>query len=113
MSIPSDTSYIFLVRIIQTRRCSTYKHAKVCKFVKAVIRNTIPELLKKRKKKTRSIVIRTQHYHYRNDGFNYNFMDNALVLLKKRMNTRGKEILGPTSAAMRIKKFRAPFKFIF
>jgi len=113
LSIPSDTSYIFLVRTIQTRRCSSRKHAKTCKFLKVVIRNTIPELVRRRKKKSRAIVIRSQHFHKRNDGLVYNFFDNALVLLKKRMNTRGKEIVGPSSRDLRIRKFRKAFRFIF
>ena len=112
-SIPSDSSGIFLVRVIETRKCSTTKHAKIGRFLKVVIRNTKPELLKRRKKKNRSIVIRTQHHHKKNDGLNYFFVDNALVILKKRMNTFGKEMFGPTSKALKIKKFRVAFKHIY
>jgi len=50
-SIPSDSSGIFLVKTIQTRRCSSRKHAKLTKFLKVVIKRTKTYLLKTRKKK--------------------------------------------------------------
>lgn len=89
------------------------RHAKLTKFLKIAIRNTKPELIKKRKKKSRAITIRTKHTLKRHGGLTYQFVDNALVILKKRMNTFGKEILGPTSKDFKIKKFKAAFKFIF
>ena len=112
-SIPSDNSGVFLVKVIQTRRCSNRKHAKIGKFLKIVIRKTKPELIKRRKKRMRAITVRSQHYSYRSDGMVYNFADNALVILKKRMNTMGKELFGPTSKDLKIKKFTAAFKHIF
>lgn len=112
-SIPSDSSGIFLVRIIELRKCSTRKHAKIGRFLKVSIRNTKPELLKKRKKKNRAIVIRSKHFFKKVDNLTFNFIDNSLVILKKRMNTFGKEIFGPTSFDLKIKKFRVAFKNIY
>ena len=112
-SIPSDSSGVLLVKVIQTRRCSKTKHAKIGKFLRVVIKNTLPELLRKRKKKRRAIVIRSNHFNYVNQGYYYLFCDNSLVLLKKRMNTMGKEIYGPTSKLLKIKKFRVAFKLVF
>ena len=112
-TIPSDSSGILLAKIIQTRRCSSTKHAKIGKFLKIVIKITKPELIKKRKRKLRAISIRSMMYLNKNDGLTYNFNNNAIVLLKKRMNTVGKEIYGPTSKDLKIKKFRIVFKKIF
>lgn len=112
-SIPSDSSGILLVRVIECRRVSTRKLAKTNKFLKVVIRNTKPELLKRRKKKTRAIVVRDCHQTYRSSGCYFYFFDNALILLKKRMNTIGKEIYGPSSILLKIKKFRAAFKHVY
>lgn len=112
-SIPSDSSGILLVKIIQTRRCSTKKHAKVGRFLKITVRNTKSVLTKIKKKKSRAIVVRTKHMHYLKKGKYYNFCDNALVLLKKRMNSRGKELYGPTSKALKIKKFRIAYRCVF
>lgn len=112
-SIPSDSSGVLLVKVIQTRRCSTTQHAKVGKFLRVVIKNTKPELLKKRKKRTRAIVVRTSHIYYTKKGRYYVFNDNALVLLKKRMNSVGKELYGPTSKFLKIKKFRIAYRYAF
>jgi ribosomal protein L14 len=112
-SIPSDSSGVFLVKIIQIRKCSNRKHAKIGKFLKVVIKDLKPILKKFRKKKSRAITVRTQHLNYTNKGRYYNFYDNALVLLKKRMNTRGKELYGSTSKNLKIKKFRIPYRYVF
>lgn len=112
-SVPSDSSGILLVKVIQTRRCSNTKHAKIGKFLKVVVKNTKTKLNRIRKKKSRAIVVRTNHMTYIRKGKYYNFYDNALVLLKKRMNSRGKELYGPISKELKIRKFRIAYRCIF
>ena len=112
-SIPSDSSGVYLVKIIQTRRCTTRHHAQINKFLRVVLKKTKTRLKRKRKKKSRAIVIRTKQYNYKNSGLSYNFSNNSLILLKKRMNTMGKEMYGPTSKKLKIKKFRIAFKYIY
>lgn len=112
-TIPSDSSGILLVKVIQTRRCSTRKHADIGKFLKVVLRNTKTKLSRRRKRKVRAIVIRSQRYYAKKFGMYYQFGTNSLVLLKKRMNTMGKELYGPTSKMLKIRKFRIAFKHIF
>lgn len=112
-SIPTDSSGILLVRVISTRKCSLKRHAKVGRFLKISIRNTKPELFKKKKKKTRALVIRTSQSMIKKKDVFFLFFDNALVLLKKRMNTVGKELYGPTTKLLKIKKFRIAFKCVF
>lgn len=112
-TIPSDSSGILLVRVIEIRRCSSRRLAKVGKFLKVVIRETKPLLIKRRKKKLRAITLRSLHYFYKADGLSYQFCDNALALLKKRMNTVGKELFGPVCKNLKIKKFRTAFKKVF
>lgn len=112
-SIPSDSSGILLVRVIEIRKCGSTKLAKVGRFLRVVIRNTKPILIKRRKKKLRAIVIRTSHTLKKKDGLTYRFCDNALALLKKRMNTVGKELFGPICKNLKIRKFRVAFKKIF
>lgn len=112
-SIPSDSSGILLVKVIQVRRCSTRKHAKIGRFLRVVVRNTKISLNKIKKKKSRAIVTRTKHFLGTKKGKYYHFADNALVLLKKRMNSRGKELYGPTSKFLKIKKFRIAYRCIF
>lgn len=112
-SIPSDSSGILLVKVIQTRKCSTTKHAKFGRFLRVVIRNTKTSLNKVKKKKSRALVVRSNHQFTTNRGRYFCFNDNALVLLKRRMNTRGKELYGPTTKFLRIRKFRVAYRCIF
>ena len=112
-SVPSDSSGIFLVKVIQTRKCSTRKHAKIGRFLRVVVRNTKTMLNRIKKKKSRAICVRTKHHMYTRKGKVYEFHDNAIVLLKKRMNARGKELYGPTSKKLKIKKFRIAYRYVF
>ena len=92
---------------------STRKHATIGIFLRVVLKSVKPDLWKKRKKKVRAIVIRSKMFFFKNDGMSYRFSNNSLVLLKKRMNTIGKELYGPTSKKLKIKKFRVAFKYIY
>lgn len=112
-TIPSDSSGILLTKVIQTRRCSSRKHATICRFLLVVVRKTKPSLVKIRKKKSRALVVRSKFIKFLKKGKYYNFFDNAIVLLKKRMNARGKELMGPTSKDLKIKKFRIAYKNVF
>jgi len=62
-SIPSDSSGIYLVKVIQTRRCSTTKHAKINKFLRVVVRNTKTKLNKIKKKKNKDIVVIKKNFN--------------------------------------------------
>ena len=55
-SVPSDSSGIFLVKVIQTRKCSTRKHAKIGRFLRVVVRNTKTMLNRIKKKKVELFV---------------------------------------------------------
>jgi large subunit ribosomal protein L14 len=112
-SIPSDSSGILLVRVIEVRNSSKRRLGVGGKFLKIVIKDTKPILLKKKKKKTRAIVIRSLQTRRKIDGLQYRFCDNALVLLKKRMNTVGKELYGPICKNFKIKKFRTVFRKVY
>ena len=79
-SVPSDTSGVFLVKVIQTRRCSTRKHAGVGKFLRVVLKSTKTKLIKRRKKRVRAITIRSQSYYTKSDGLVYSFSNNSLII---------------------------------
>lgn len=111
--VPSDSSGVNLVKVIQTRRCSFRKHAKTGKFLRVVIKKTKPKLIRRRKRRMRALTIRSSHRFRRADGLCFRFDLNALVILKRRMNTLGLETLGPTSKELRIKKFRKSIIYIF
>lgn len=110
---PTDSSGIFKVKVIQTRRCSFRKHAKIGKFLRVVIKTTKARFLKKRKRRIRALTVRTKHTHMKNDGVVYKFVDNTGVLLRRRMNALGREILGPTAKQLKIKKFKKSFLILY
>jgi ribosomal protein L14 len=112
-SIPSDSSGILLVKVIQTRRCSTRRHADIGKFLRVVLKMMKTKLTKRRKRRVRAIVVRSQKIYFKSWGLYYQFPTNNLVLLKRRMNTIGKELYGPTSKILKIRKFRVAFKHVF
>jgi ribosomal protein L14 len=113
LSFPSDSSGVLVVKVIQTRRVSTRRHAVIGTFLRVVLKSVKPELWRRRKKKVRAIVIRSKMFYFRKDGMSYRFANNSLVLLKKRMNTIGRELYGPTTKNLKIKKFRVAFKYIY
>jgi ribosomal protein L14 len=110
---PTDSSGIYTVKVIQTRRCSPRRHAKIGKFLRVVIKTTKVRFMRKRKRRIRALTVRTKHFIYKNDGMVYCFIDNTGVLLRRRMNTLGKEVIGPTSKQLKIKKFKKSFLALF
>jgi len=110
---PTDSSGVFQVKVIQTRRCSSRKHAKVGKFLRVVIKTTKVRFLKKRKKRIRALTVRSAHPTIRKTGVHVRFQENTGVLLRRRMNTLGKETIGPTTKEMKIKKFKKSFIVLF
>lgn len=81
--------------------------------MRIVIKKTKPRLIRRRKKRMRALTIRSSHGFLRPDGMFFKFQHNALVILKRRMNALGREIVGPTSKEMRIKKFRKSIMYIY
>lgn len=110
---PSDSSGFYLVKVIQTRRASVRRHALIGYFMRVVARHVSTKLSKFRKRKYRSIVIRSKAYFNKIDGTHYTFIDNGAVILKRRMNTLGRELYGPTSKDLKIKKFRVAFRYVY
>lgn len=110
---PTDSSGIFKVKVIQTRRCSFRKHAKIGKFLRVVIKTTKVRFLRKRKRRIRALTVRTKHFTKKNDGVVFVFVDNTGVLLRRRMNTLGKETIGPSSKQLKIKKFKKSFLALY
>ena len=60
-----------------------------------------------------ALVIRSQKVNFKGDNMRYIFKDNALVILKKRTNTLGKELFGPIGRNFKLYKFRLGFNVLF
>lgn len=112
-TIPSDSSGVYIAKVVQTRKCSKRKHAVENKFLRIVLKYVKVSLLKQRRRLKRSFVIRSKRYSAKFDGLHFAFGDNALIILKKRMNTLGKEIYGPGKKKCRPFKFRVNLKALF
>jgi large subunit ribosomal protein L14 len=78
-------------------------------FVKTSVRRTKPNNWLKKKSKLRGILIRTKIGYKRLDSTIFKFRHNTCVLLKKRMNPRGKRLFGPIFYEINRKKFIASF----
>jgi Ribosomal protein L14p/L23e. len=58
-TIPADTSGVLSVKVIQLRRHSMLTLGRVGMFARVVMKLTVPKLLKFRKRRSKSIIIRT------------------------------------------------------
>jgi large subunit ribosomal protein L14 len=62
-----------------------------------------------RKSKRKAIVIRTVKPFFLSDSSYIRYSYNAVVILKKRLTPEGKEVFGPISRNLKIKKFLPSF----
>lgn len=69
--------------------------------------------MRRRKKRMRALTMRSSHKFLRGDGMTFKFQKNALVILRRRMNLLGREVVGPTSVEVKIKKFKRSVIYIF
>jgi len=106
---PADSCGVFKVRVFHVYKGSKGKIATVGDFLKVSVRSVRPENPIKKKSKIVAILIRTKYKNVRKDGSSIRFKRNRLVLLKRRLTTRGKSLKGPISINIRRKKFLSSF----
>jgi len=87
-----------------SRRCS-----RIGDFVKVSVRNTKPNNWIAKKSKFIGIIVQTRKEILKRDGSSIYFKNNSLVLLKKRLSSQGKEIVGPTVFNLKRKRFLMSF----
>lgn len=104
--IPCDSTGVFLIRVFHV-----YQHnfANVGSFVKASIRVTQPKNFLKKKRKVKSFILRTKFKFIMPDTSNFVFSENNSIILKKRLKSRGRVVLGPTSYSIKRKKLLKSF----
>lgn len=78
-------------------------------FVRVSVKNTRPDNWVSKKTKLNSIIILTKKENKLKDGSYFKFKVNNVVLLKKRLAAKGKEILGPCLKTIKRKKFLMSF----
>jgi len=107
--MPADKCGVDVVKVFHLYQGFSRKCSFIGDFVKVSVKRVIPGNIIKKKTKLKGILVRTKFTINLRDGCNYNFKENSVVLLKKRLTPRGKEIVGPTSRMLRRKKFVSSF----
>lgn len=107
--VPADKCGVDLVKVFHLYKGFSRKASYIGDFVKVSVKKVLPGNIIKKKTKIKGILVRTKFAVGLNDGCVYAFKENNVVLLKKRLTPRGKEIVGPTSRMLRRKKFISSF----
>ena len=107
--IPIDKSGVWWVNTFHLYKGFNRKVSGVGDFLKVSIRNVKPNNWIAKKTKTNCIIVNTKKEIKKNDGSYVKFKFNGVVLLKKRLTPRGKEIVGPTVTNVKRKKFLVSF----
>lgn len=103
--VPADKCGVQFVKVFHLYRGFFRKNARNGDFVKNSVRKTLPDNWVKKKTKLKGIVIRTRFRVPKLDGSSFFFNENSVVLLKKRLTTKGKELVGPVVRIIKRKKF--------
>lgn len=105
----SDRCGVWEVKVFHIYKGFRHLIGGVGDFVKVSIRRTRPNNWLKKGKKSKGVIIRTRFKAIKADGSYIRSWDNAVVLLKKRMTPRGKELMGPITYGLRRRKFVSSF----
>jgi large subunit ribosomal protein L14 len=107
--IPSDKCGVESVKVFHLYKGFNRKSSRVGDFVKCSVQKTIPNNWIKKKTKLKGLIIRSKFSISNLDGTIFRFKENNVILLKKRLSPKGKEVVGPAVKAIRRKKFVASF----
>ena len=107
--IPMDKCGVWWVNTFHLYGGFYKKITKTGNFVKVSVRNTRPLNWVTKKTKLNGIVVLTRKENRYLDGTFIKFKFNSLVLLKKRLSSKGKEIVGPGLRLTQRKKFLMSF----
>ena len=81
-------------------------------FGKISIQQTRPFNKLRKKKKNKFFIIRTNQIYKKIDLSVYKFFSNSGILLKKRLQSCGKKVFGPTSTFIRRKRISNVYKYV-
>ena len=107
-----DSCGAWSARIFHIYRGFRHKAAFASNFVKISVRQTAPTSVIRRGRKSKALVIRTRFKSNRVDGSYVRFEDNSIILLKKRLTPRGKELIGPLTYGLHRRRVIASFSGI-
>lgn len=110
--VPMDKCGVWWVNAFHIHGGFHHKIGRVSNFIKVSVRETKPNNWVLKKTKLNSILILTKKEVKNVDGSYFKFKYNNVVLLKKRLNAKGREILGPSVKQLKRKKFLLSFSGI-
>jgi len=101
----SDKTGVIRGRIFHIYKGFVKKHGRVGDVVKLSVREKSPLCFFKKGRKFKAAIVRANFIENRMDGSYIRFFENGCVLLKRRMSTKAKVVLGPASRSIKKKKF--------
>jgi len=107
-----DRCGVWWVNVFHIYKGFTHRIGKSGNFIKVSVRNTRPNNWVLKKTKLNSIIMLVKKEVKLIDGSSVKFKFNNCILLKKRLNTKGKEIVGPGLKSIKRKKFLVSFSGI-
>lgn len=110
--IPGDKCGVFWVKTFHLYGNWKKRYSIPGDFIKVSVKNVRPESKLKKKMKSVGIIIRTKKESFKNDKSFLQFKLNNVILLKKRLTPRGKEIFGPILWKIKRRKFISSFSVI-
>jgi ribosomal protein L14 len=82
---PIDKSGAMLANVFHTYKGGQKKNSCVGEFVKVSLRRVKPDIKLKKKSKVKSLIVRSSFRSMKKDGSNYNFYENSVVLIKRKL----------------------------
>lgn len=110
--IPGDKCGVFWVKTFHLYGNWKKRYSNPGEFIKVSVKNSRPESKLKKKMKSVGIIIRVKKESFKSDRSFLKFKMNNIILVKKRLTPRGKEIFGPILWRIKRRKFRSSFPTI-
>ena len=109
LCLPLDRCGVWTTKVFHIFHGFRHKTGKPGNFIKCSIKRTKPNNQIQKGFKSNGIIINSVFCLKKKDGTKYAFKYNTIVLLKKRLTPRGRELYGIIPYSIKRKKFRSSF----
>jgi large subunit ribosomal protein L14 len=101
---PIDKSGAIVGNVFHTYKGGQKKISKIGEFVKISLRKVKPDIKLKKKSKVKALIVRTKYRSSKLDGSYFNFYENSVVLVKRKLVMYSKDFIEPADKNIRRKK---------
>jgi large subunit ribosomal protein L14 len=101
----ADNSGAKEVLVIKVLGGTRRRYANIGDIVTVTVKKAQPAGVVKKGEVVKAVIVRTKQGLRRKDGSLIKFDENAAVIIKEDLNTRGKSIFGPVARELRDKSF--------